>query len=155
MTRIRQNVFSGEGNPNAAGGGEAQVALSNQRVVESEQDLARIVGGLATQSAKDHRDTHCGGQALTGYVSDDSDERAVRCGGYKEKITAYLAGRQINGFHLKTGCGTRRALKQELLNCTGGMEFRGKRSTSSCGIDHFGAKKRICYRCGCLQSNGV
>src|SRR5207244_8445298 len=124
----------------------AQLALRDQRIVQAEEDLAWIVRSFSTQSAKDHRHAHRCSQAFPGDISDDGDERAVRCGGYKKEVATNLAGRQVDGLHLEAGRGTGSTLKKALLNCAGGVKLRGKGGTGPASIDPFRASARVGYR---------
>jgi hypothetical protein len=58
MPCIRNSVFAGECDSNAARSGKAQFALCNENVVEPRKNVSGIVGGLATQSPENYGDPH-------------------------------------------------------------------------------------------------
>lgn len=58
VARVSERVLAGERDADAARGGKAEVALRDENVVETGENVAGIVGGLATQSAENHGDTH-------------------------------------------------------------------------------------------------
>ena len=105
MAGVRERVFAGECDADAAGGGKAKLALRDENVVEAGENVAGVVRGLATQSAENHGDTHGRGQALSGDVADNGGERSVGRGGDEEEIAADFAGGKIDGVDLKAGRG--------------------------------------------------
>ncbi len=105
MAGIRQSVLAGEGNPDAASSSEAELALRDQRIVEAEENLARVMRGLATKSAEDHRHPHGRSQTLSGDIADNGNEGAVWCRGYEEEVATDLTSREVDRFHLEARRG--------------------------------------------------
>ncbi len=74
MAGVRESVCAGGGDLNAAGGGEAELALRDEDVVEAGENFAGVVRGFAAEGSEDHGDAHGCGETFAGDVSDDGGE---------------------------------------------------------------------------------
>lgn len=152
---VCEPVFAGGGDLDAAGGGEAELALGDEDVVEAGENFAGVVRGFAAEGAEDHGDAHGCGESLSGDVPDDGGEGAVGRGGDEEEVAADFAGGKIYRVDLEAGRGAGGALKEELLDGAGGVEFGGECGTGAGGIDHLGTEERVLHCGGGLEGDGV
>ena len=74
MAGVGDGEGARRGEQEAAGGGEADLARAEKRLVEAGEDRGGIARGFAAEDAEDERDAQGGSEAFAGDIADDGGE---------------------------------------------------------------------------------